>query len=60
MKYTEMQLGKIYFSNHSNFSWLIRFNGVAKDSIKTINYMRKDRSEGSEINYYANHNGNWE
>ncbi len=59
MKSTDMEIGKIYFSNYDNYGWLARYNGIDGNSIKIINYMRKSHSSDEDLGYVSLHNSSW-
>lgn len=59
MKYTDIKIGKIYFSNHTNYGWLVRYNGIDGKMIQINNYMRKSNSSDENLGYFSSHNGPW-
>jgi len=59
MKSIDLKIGKIYFSNHTNYGWLARYNGINGAVIQIVNYMRKKNPSDNELGYFSSHNGSW-
>ena len=59
MKYTDMEIGKIYFSNYDNYAWLARYKGVEGTRLQITNYMRKQNSSDDDLGYFSIHNNSW-